>query len=83
MKRRPNNNSRTFQVEIRKMFSFSSFRALDRNRGKGTFACRRASPEACSLGPSFRKSVSIYPRSVPDLYVFLEKKRLEIGWYSA
>ena len=47
------------------MFSFSSFRALDRNRGKGTFACPRASLEACSLGPSFRKSVSIYPRSAP------------------
>ena len=48
------------------MFSFSSFRALDRNRGKGTFACPRASLEACSLGPSFRKSVSIYPRSASD-----------------
>ena len=42
------------------------FRALDRNRGKGTFACPRASLEACSLGPSFRKSVSIYPRSASD-----------------
>ena len=41
------------------------FRALDRNRGKGTFAYPRASLEACSLGPSFRKSVSIYPRSAP------------------
>ena len=42
------------------------FRALDRNRGKGTFACPRAPLEACSLGPSFRKSVSIYPRSASD-----------------
>ena len=42
------------------------FRALDRNRGKGTFAYPRASLEACSLGPSFRKSVSIYPRSASD-----------------
>ena len=41
------------------------FRALDRNRGKGTFARPRASLEACSLGPSFRKSVSIFPRSAP------------------
>ena len=48
------------------MFSFSSFRALDRNQGKGTFACPRASLEACSLGPSFRKSVSIYPRSASE-----------------
>ena len=57
------------------MFSFSSFRALDRNRGKelqgvktqkNSWGCIRAPLEACSLGPSFRKSVSIYPRSAPD-----------------
>ena len=29
-------------------------------------ACPRAPLEACSLGPSFRKSVSIYPRSAPE-----------------
>ena len=28
-------------------------------------ACPRAPLEACSLSPSFRKSVSIYPRSPP------------------
>ena len=28
-------------------------------------ACPRATLEACSLGPLFRKSVSIYPRSAP------------------
>ena len=28
-------------------------------------ACPRAPLEACSLGPLFRKSVSIYPRSAP------------------
>ena len=42
------------------------FRALDQNRGKGTFAHPRTSLEACSLGPLFRKSVSIFPRSAPD-----------------
>ena len=34
-------------------------------------ACPRAPLEACSLGPSFRKSVSIYPRSKPDDCSFL------------
>ena len=34
-------------------------------------ACPRAPLEACSLGPLFRKSVSIYPRSAPAGYVFL------------
>ena len=29
-------------------------------------ACPRAPLEACSLGPLFRKSVSIYPRSAPE-----------------
>ena len=29
-------------------------------------ACPRTPLEACSLGPSFRKSVSIYPRSAPE-----------------
>ena len=29
-------------------------------------ACPRATLEACSLGPLFRKSVSIYPRSAPE-----------------
>ena len=45
------------------------FRALDRNRGKGTFARPLASLEACSLGPSFRKSVSTFPRSAPGLVI--------------
>ena len=31
-----NNNSRTFQVEIWKMVCTNFFRAVDRNRGKGT-----------------------------------------------
>ena len=63
------------------MFSFSSFWEFDapsmnQKPGKGNFkelvskkipggACPRASLEAWSLGPSFRKSVSIYPRSAP------------------
>ena len=63
------------------MFSFSNFWEFDapsmnQKPGKGNFrelvskkipggACPRAPLEACSLGPSFRKSVSIYPRSAP------------------
>ena len=63
------------------MFSFSNFREFDapsmnQKPGKGNLrelvskkisggACPRAPLEACSLGPSFRKSVSIYPRSAP------------------
>ena len=34
-------------------------------------ACPRAPLEACSLGPLFRKSVSIYPRSAPDKCSFI------------
>ena len=37
--------------------------------GKGNFRelkSKKIPLEACSLGPSFRKSVSIYPRSAPD-----------------
>ena len=64
------------------MFSFSNFRALDapsmnQKPGKGNFrelkskkmprgVCPQGPLEACSLGPLFRKSVSIYPRSTPD-----------------
>ena len=68
------NNGRTFQVEILKMVwtdvSFSNFRALDspsinRKPGKGNFRGSK-SLEGCSLSPSFRKSVSIYPRSAPS-----------------
>ena len=63
------------------MFSFSNFWEFDappmnQKPGKANFrelvskkipggACPRAPLEACSLGPSFRKSVSIYPRSAP------------------
>ena len=54
------------------MFSFSNFRALDRNPGKGTLGTLKikkkfpgAPLDASSLGPSFRKWVSIYPRSAP------------------
>ena len=63
------------------MFSFSNFWEFDapsmnQKPGKLNFkelvskkifggACLRAPLEACSLGPSFRKLVSIYPRSAP------------------
>ena len=63
------------------MFSLSNFWEFDaplmnQKPGKANFrelvskkipggACPRAPLEACSLGPSFRKSVSIYPRSAP------------------
>ena len=57
---------------------FFQFPGIKQKPGKGNFrdlksqnitggACPRAPLEACSLGPSFRKSVSIYPRSAPDL----------------
>ena len=71
------------------MFSFSNFWEFDapsmnQKPGKGNFrelvskkipggACSRAPLEACSLGPSFRKSVSIYPRSAP---AYSEEKAL-------
>ena len=56
---------------------FFQFPGIKQKPGKGNFrdlksqnitggACPRAPLEACSLGPSFRKSVSIYPRSTPD-----------------
>ena len=64
------------------MFSLSNFWEFDaplmnQKPGKANFrelvskkipggACPRAPLEACSLGPSFRKSVSIYPRSATD-----------------
>ena len=75
-----NNNNRTFKVEIWKMVwtnvFFFQFLGIRQKPGKGNFrdlksqntprgACPRAPLEACSLGPSFRKSVSIYPRSAP------------------
>ena len=63
------------------MFSFSNFWEFDapsmnQKPEKGNFkelvsktipggACPRAPLEACSLGPSFRKLVSIYSRSAP------------------
>ena len=72
-----NNSCRTFQVEIWKMVwtnvFFFQFTGIRQKPGKGNFrelkpkknsrGCIRAPLEACSLGPSFRKSVSIYPRS--------------------
>ena len=75
-----NNNNRTFKVEIWKMVwtnvFFFQFLGIRQKPGKGNFrdlksqniirgAWPRAPLEACSLGPSFRKSVSIYPRSAP------------------
>ena len=38
------------------MFSFSNFWEFD----------ALLPPPACSLGPLFRKSISIYPRSAPE-----------------
>ena len=35
-------------------------------------ACPRAPLEACSLGPLFRRSVSIYPRSAPANHLSLK-----------
>ena len=59
---------------------FFQFPGIKQKPGKGNFrdlksqnitggACPRAPLEACSLGPSFRKSVSIYPRSAPVICV--------------
>ena len=56
---------------------FFQFPGIKQKPAKGNFrdlksqnitggACPQAPLEACSLGPSFRKSVSIYPRSAPD-----------------
>ena len=56
---------------------FFQFPGIKQKPGKGNFrdlksqnitggACPRAPLEACSLGPSFRKSVSIDPRSAPE-----------------
>ena len=42
----------------------ANFRELVSQKMPGG-ACPRAPLEACSLGPLFRKSVSIYPRSAP------------------
>ena len=78
-----NNNNRTFKVEIWKMVwtnaFFFQFLGIRQKPGKENFrdlksqniprgACPRAPLEACSLGPSFRKSVSIYPRSAPAIH---------------
>ena len=57
---------------------FFQFQGIRQKPGKGNFrylkspkipggVCPRAPLEACSLGPSFRKLVSIYPRSAPGL----------------
>ena len=57
---------------------FFQFPGIKQKPGKGNFrdlksqnitggACPRAPLEACFLGPSFRTSVSIYPRSAPGL----------------
>ena len=44
----------------------ANFRELVSKKIPGD-ACPRAPLEACSLGPLFRKSVSIYARSVPGM----------------
>ena len=69
-------------IELSKMVwtnvFFFQFPGIKQKPGKGNFrdlksqnitggACPRAPLEACSLGPSFRKSVSVYPRSVPGV----------------
>ena len=69
-------------IELSKMVwtnvFFFQFPGIKQKPGKGNFrdlksqnitggACPRAPLEACSLGPSFRKSVSIYPRSAPGV----------------
>ena len=72
-----NNYNRTFKDGLDKCFLFQ-FPGIKQKPGKGNFrdlksqnitggACPRAPLEACSLGPSFRKSVSIYPRSAPGV----------------
>ena len=52
---------------------FFQFPGIRQKPGKGNFRDFKnqkkfpgAPLEACSLGPSFRKSVSIYPRSAPE-----------------
>ena len=75
-----NNNNRTFKDGLTNVFFFQ-FPGIKQKPGKGNFrdlksqnltggACPRAPLEACSLGPSFRKSVSIYPRSAPGCVLF-------------
>ena len=46
----------------------ANFRELVSKKIPGD-ACPRAPLEACSLGPLFRKSVSIYARSAPDSHM--------------
>ena len=63
---------------VRTNVFFFQFPGIKQKPGKGNFrdlksqnitggACPRAPLEACFLGPSFRTSVSIYPRSAPGL----------------
>ena len=71
----------------RQMFSFCNFRALEapsmnQKPGKGNFRelkSKKIPLEACSLGPSFRKSVNIYPRSAPvcSSIAFLDGLRMD------
>ena len=65
---------------------FFQFPAIRQKPGKGNFRdfrnqkkFPRAPLEACSLGPSFRKSVSIYPSSAPAANTKDETTKYETG----
>ena len=62
-----NNNSRTFQVEIRKMvYRYKCFPGVRPKPGKGNFCMPPGFPRSLLPRPLLRKSVSIYPRSASD-----------------
>ena len=75
-------------------FQASNAPSMNQKTGEGNFrelrskkipggasggACPQAPLEACSLGPSFRRSVSIYPRSAPDDCSFIRLTRAAIS----
>ena len=72
---------------------FFQFPGIKQKPGKGNFrdlksqnitegACPRAPLEACSLGLSFRKSVSIDPRSAPGLGGIFARHKAVISSFS-
>ena len=56
---------------------------MNQKPGKGNFRelkSKKIPLEACSLGPSFRKSVSIYSRSAPEFSIVLSNRVHQNGW---
>ena len=79
-----NNNNMTFKDGLDKCFLFpgkGNFRDLKSQNITGG-ACPRAPLEACFLGPSFRTSVSIYPRSAPGLGGIFARHKAVISSFS-